>query len=261
MLVFMMSMSPSQRKIKRRISGAFAVLFASVFLFTGCASAPVAEVKRDAAELYNLAVEAYLAGRLEESERNFKSLLEDHPLSQYATEAQLLMGDVSYAAENYEDAASYYTSFVALHPTHPRASYAQFQKGMSHFKDVLSLDRDQTSTRKALFAFEDLLGAYPDSPYSPKAKELTSFLRNRLAEREFYIARFYFKGKNYKGALGRLRDILAQYPDAGINDKALFYIGESYRKLGEKELASETYSTLITNYPASPFALEAKGKL
>lgn len=237
-----------------------ALLFSAV-LFTGCASTPDANVKRDAAELYGLAVEAYLSGKLEESEKHFKSILEDYPLSRYATDAQLLMGDVSYAAERYEDAASYYTSFVALHPSHPRASYAQFQKGMSHFKDVLSLDRDQTSTRKALFAFEDLLGAYPGSAYVPKAKELISFLKNRLAEREFYIARFYFKNKNYKGALGRLRDILAQYPEAGINDRALFYIGESYRKLGETALANETFSTLITNYPASPFALEVKGKL
>lgn len=261
MLAFMKAMYPLRIKSSSRFSGVIAALLASAVLFTGCASTHDVNVKRDASELYNLAMEAYLSGKLEESERNFKAILEDHPLSRYATEAQLLMGDVSYATENYEDAASYYTSFVALHPSHPRASYAQFQKGMSHFKDVLSLDRDQTSTRKALFAFEDLLGAYPDSPYSPRAKELISFLKNRLAEREFYIARFYFKNKNYKGALGRLRDILAQYPDAGINDKALFYIGESYRGLGEDELADETFSTLITNYPASPFAKDARGKL
>lgn len=238
-----------------------AALLASIVLFTGCATTAPVDVKRDASELYSLAMEAYLSGKLEESEKNLKTVLEDHPLSSFATDSQLLLGDVSFAMENYEDAASYYTSFVALHPSHPRASYAQFQKGMSHFKDVLSLDRDQTATRKALFAFEDLLQAYPDSPYGPRAGELITFLKNRLAEREFYIARFYFKGKNYKGALGRLRDILAQYPDAGINDKALFYIGEAYRKLGEKDLASETFSTLITNYPASPFASEARGKL
>lgn len=249
------------KKFSHGFSAAFVALVFSAALFSGCAASPDADIKRDAAGLYGSAVESYLSGRLEESEKGLKTILEDHPLSQYATDAQLMIGDVSYAMENYEDAGSYYTSFVALHPSHPRAAYAQFQKGMSHFKDVLSLDRDQTATRKALFAFEDLLAAYPDSPYSLKAKELVSFLRNRLAEREFYIARFYFKNRNYKGALGRLSDILTQYPESGINDKALFYIGESYRALGEKELAAETFSTLITNYPGSPFAKDAKGKL
>lgn len=253
-------MSPLSVKSLQRIKLVSAAIVSSVALLTGCAS-PQADVKRDAASIYASSVESYLSGRLDESEKGLKAIAEDHPLSRYATDAQLMMGDVSFAKENYEDAASYYTSFVALHPSHPRASYAQFQKGMSHFKDILTLDRDQTSTRKALFAFNDLLVAYPDSPYSPRAKELISFLTNRLAEREFYIAEFYYKKKNFKGALGRLRDILAKYPEAGINDKALFYIGEAYRKLGESELAQETFSTLIANYPASPFALEAKGKL
>ncbi|MCC6503101.1 MAG: outer membrane protein assembly factor BamD [Deltaproteobacteria bacterium] len=259
MISFTDLMSSHRWKIPHGIKGALAALAAAA-LISGCA-APDVDVRRDAASLYSSAVESYLAGRLDESEKSLKSIAEDHPLSQYATDAQLLMGDVSFAMENYEDAASYYTSFVALHPSHPRASYAQFQKGMSHFKDVLSFDRDQTATRKALFAFDDLLAAYPDSPYSPRAKELVSFLKNRLAEREFYIANFYYKNRNYKGALGRLRDILAQYPEAGISDKTLFYIGESYLKLGERELAHETFSALISNYPASPFALEAKGKL
>lgn len=260
MIVFVVHMTSHPVKFLHGFKGAFAALLMSVALFSGCATQDI-DIKRDAAGLYSSAVESYLSGKLEESERGFKAILEDHPLSQYATDAQLMIADVSYAKENYEDAGSYYTSFVALHPSHPRAAYAQFQKAMSHFKDVLSLDRDQTATRKALFAFEDLLAAYPDSPYSPRAKELVSFLKNRLAEKEFYIARFYFKNKNYKGALGRLRDILSRYPDAGINDKALFYIGESYRKLGEAALAEETFTMLITNYPASPFALDAKRKL
>ena len=247
-------------KIPHGLKGAFAALVASALLMSGCASRDIS-VNKDAASLYGSAVESYLSGRLDESEKGLKSIVEDYPLSQYATDAQLMMGDVSYAMENYEDAAAYYPSSVPLHPSHARAPSAQSQKGMSHFKDVLTLDRDQTATRKAMFAFDDLLSAYPDSPYSPKAKELVSFLKNRLAEREFYIANFYYKKKNYKGALGRLRDILTQYPEAGISDKALFYIGESYLKLGERELAQETFSALIANYPGSPFALEAKGKL
>ncbi|HEY4707017.1 MAG: hypothetical protein A2054_00110 [Deltaproteobacteria bacterium GWA2_55_10] len=232
-----------------------------ILVLSGCSNTAPDQFKRDAREVYDSAMEAYLSGRLEEAEKSFKTIMEDHPLSQYTLSAELMLGDVSYASEKYDDASMYYTNFVALHPAHPKAPYALFQKGMSHMKDVLTLDRDQASARKALFAFEDLITAYPQSPYAEKAREFSGFLKNRLAEHEFYIARFYFKKKNYKGALGRLKEILASYPDGGINDKALFYIGESYLRLGESDLAREAFSTLINNYPESSFTHDAKGRL
>lgn len=132
----------------------------------GCSST-VAEVQgnRDPKELYDTGVRAYLDQKYGDAEANFKALMENHPLSPYAIEAQLMLGDVCYSMEKYDDASSYYTNFVALHPAHSRAPYALFQKGMSYFKDMLSVDRDQTYTKKALFVFQDLIVAYPDSPY------------------------------------------------------------------------------------------------
>lgn len=246
----------------------FNKIFAKAFLILasvsiiGC-SAANQEIQglRDPRESYDKAMAAYLGERYEEAEKEFRGLMDDHPLSPYAVEAELMLGDVCYATEKYDDASSYYTNFIALHPTHPRASYALFQKGMSHFKDILSLDRDQTSTRKALFAFEDLLAAYPASSYTGKAKELSGFLRRRLADREFYVGSFYFKGKNYKGALARFRDILKDYPEVGITDAALFYIGESYAKLGETVLAKEAYTAILNTYPDSPYAGDARSRL
>ncbi|MBI5642459.1 MAG: outer membrane protein assembly factor BamD [Deltaproteobacteria bacterium] len=241
------------------LKGVFFALLAVVLI--GCAGQKETMGQRDPKELYDAAVSAYVGERYEEAETAFKKLMEDYPLSRYSTEAQLMLGDVYYSTEKYDDAGSYYTNFAALHPSHPKAPYALFQKGMSHFKDVLSVDRDQTSTKKALFAFEDLTAIYPDSAYTVKARELKVFLKNRLAEREFYVARFYYKSKNYKGALGRFRDILKNFPDTDFIDTSLYYIGESYIKLGEKKLAEEAYSTLISNFPNSPFLQGAKDRL
>ena len=86
-------------------------------------------------------------------------------------------------------------------------------------------------------------------------------LKKRLAERELYIAEFYYNNKKYKGALARLRDILKTYPDSGLADKTLFMIGESYGKLGESALAHDAYNTLIKNHPLSPLAADARDKL
>lgn len=236
----------------------FFLLAAVLFIvLSGCAGVKDMSGRTNPAELYETGMKSYLDGRYVEAETAFRTLLDEHPISQYSLDAQLMLGDVCYDMEKFDDASSYYTSFVALHPVHPRAAYALFKKGMSHFKEVLTFDRDQTSTRKALYAFEDLIAVYPDSPYYSKSKDLITFLRRRLAEREFYVAEFYYKSKNYKGALGRFRDILENYPDSGLGDKALYYVGLSYTKLGETKLAVDTFSTLISEYPESPFALDA----
>ncbi|MFQ5735745.1 MAG: outer membrane protein assembly factor BamD [Thermodesulfobacteriota bacterium] len=255
-------MDPIKRPLAEHLNAsrlARLVLVLVAFTLLGCAGVNTVSRQSNPKELFDTGMQSYLDERYEEAETSFKTLLEEHPLGTYALRAQLRLGDTCYAMEKYDDASAYYTSFVSLHPMHPRAPYALFQKGMSHFKEVLSYDRDQTATKKALFAFEDLVATYPDSVYYARSKEFIKFLRRRLADREFYVAHFYFKSKNYKGALSRLGGILKDYPDEGITDKALYYIGESYKRLGEKKLSDETFATLIKEFPQSPFAREVKG--
>ncbi len=230
-------------------------------LLAGCSSSRQFEKQRTAKELFNSALEAQIGERLTDAEAEYKKLMEDYPFSPFAVKAQLKLADLYYSREEYDSAAAYYTTFVALHPSHPDGAYALFQKGMSLFKNVLGVDRDQTSTRKALFAFEDLRRDYKGSAYDDKAVELMAFLRRRLAERELYVAHFYFKDKKYKGALVRYGDILKLYPEVGLNPEALYYVGESYRKLDEPEMARQTYRSLLEGYPESSYAARARSAL
>lgn len=249
------------RKLRSKgciISFAFCLFASLPFLVIGCAATQ--EIARDnnPALLYAEGANLYHDGDYHEAIDKLKKVMEEYPLTSFAEDAQLLLADAYYASSEYSDAASYYATFIALHPGHPRAPYALFQKGMSYFRDVLSIDRDQAATQKALLAFTDLAAQYPASIYVDKAKEMGIFLKKRLAEREFYIGNFYFKDKKYKGALARFAEILKKYPEIGISDKVLYYIGMSYVELGENDLARDTFSTLITQFPESSFAGDAK---
>ncbi len=239
----------------RRFIAAPLIFILALFLLAGCASRQnvVDDTDISAEKLFSQGIKAYQSVLYDDAEMFFKALIEDHSLTDYAVEAQLMLADIYYTREQYEDAASSYAGFVRLHPGHKKAPYALFQKGMSHFNLMLSVDRDQTSTRKALFVFEDLQSSYSESSYMEKSGEMIAFLRERLAEREFYIGSFYFKNKNYKGALARFGVILEDFPDCDLIDKTLYFIARSYEKLGEEELAIETYQTLVANYPESPY--------
>ncbi|MEE9614972.1 MAG: outer membrane protein assembly factor BamD [Thermodesulfobacteriota bacterium] len=230
------------------------------FFLASCFKEVVPEVDLSAEELYSKGMAAYHNGLSSESGAYFKRVMDEHPLDRYAVDSQLMLGELHYKMANYEDAAAYYTTFVSMHPGHIKAPYAFFQKGMSHFKLVLASDRDQIETEKALFAFEDFVKSYPDSPYMGKAGELMVFLKRRLAESEFKVGKFYFKMKSYRGALARFMLVLKDYPDVGFTDETLYYVGRSYALLGEEGLATETFTTLVKEFPESPFARKAKKK-
>jgi len=234
-------------------------LLAGVFLvLAGCAGQR-GSVKgyRNAAEMYEDGLRMYHSVHYEDAEKIFGDLMERYPLSQYAIDGEIMLADVLYTDEKYEEARVYYTDFVALHPSHPKAAYAMFQKGMCFFRDILSADRDQTNTRKAIIAFEDLQANYPASPYTKKAGDLIAFLRNRLAERELYVGKFYMKKKKYRGALARFGVILKEYPRSTVVDEALYYIVKAYVKLGEEDRAQDVLGTLRSEYPASPYTKAA----
>ncbi|MFQ5480557.1 MAG: outer membrane protein assembly factor BamD [Thermodesulfobacteriota bacterium] len=238
-----------------------AVILFSLVVFSGCASLKaVKENYRNAEEMYKTGVKQYNALHYEDAEQTFEKLMERYPLSPYALDGEIMLADVLYVDEKYDEARVYYTDFVALHPSHAKASYALFQKGMCYFRNILAPDRDQTNTRKAIIAFEDLTKQFPRSSYNDKAEELIAFLRMRLAQREVYVGRFYLKKKNYKGALARFKVVLKDYPESGEIDEILYYIVKSYSELGEAERARDVFSTLRTDYPGSSYT-KAAGKI
>lgn len=231
----------------------YSLIIVAALALSSCSSGKNLKAEMTAEKRYAIALDNFRDSDYVDAEVDFLAVIESFPLSPYAIESQLLLADTYFALEEYEEASSYYTTFVALHPGHKKAEYGLFQKGMSHFKNISTIDRDQRETRRSLFAFKDLLTFHPSSVYSNKAEELILFLDGRLAEREFYIGKFYFKDKKYHGALSRFRNILRDYSDSEVVDKTLYYITETYVSLGEWDLAKSTYASLLNEFPESPY--------
>ena len=51
------------------------------------------------------------------------------------------------------------------------------------------------------------------SPHLENARERIQVCRELLAKHELYVAKFYFKSKRYKAALGRFESVLEHYKD------------------------------------------------
>jgi outer membrane protein assembly factor BamD len=124
-----------------------------------------------------------------------------------------------------------------------------------------SADRDQTATRKALSNFEFVIANYSPSVFSEKAREKVRICKEKLAEKELYIAKYYYKRKRYEGAKSRLQTMVELYPEVEILDEALAYLGRSYRKLGEIDAARKVFTELARNFPDSKYSGEARRNL
>jgi outer membrane protein assembly factor BamD len=191
--------------------------------------------------------------------QQLKSSFPDSP--PFTVWAELKIGECHFLRKEYVEALAAYEEFKKIHPTHEEIMYVQYQIGMSYFNQMLTLDRDQTFTKKALSNFEYLIANYPSSLFTQKAKEKIDTCKKRLADHEFYVGNFYYKDSKFQAAASRFEGLLAKFPRVPGEDKVLFFLGKSYLELGRGDRGREVLTRIINEYPKSPHLKEAKAVL
>ena len=194
-----------------------------------------------------------------EARKRFQELKATFPDSPpYTLWAELKIGDCHFLAKEYVEAIAAYEEFKKIHPTHEEMPYVQYQIGMSHFKQMLSLDRDQAATKKALSNFEYLVANFPPSMFTEKAKEKIEICRKQLADHEFSVGNYYYKQKNYWAASLRFQQLLVNFPKMANEDEVLLLLGKSYLELEQDDQARKVLNRIVTDYPESSCSREAK---
>jgi outer membrane protein assembly factor BamD len=145
------------------------------------------------------------------------------------------MADTLYKRELYDEAFDAYDEFERLHPKNSNIAYVIYQKGMCHFSQVSTTDRDQSNTHAAKTQFERLVKKFPRTEYANRARRKIRQCYINLAEYELYVGHFYFKMKKYRAAMGRYQYLLENYPDLGQYHEALEYLSKCKEKLTEKQ--------------------------
>jgi outer membrane protein assembly factor BamD len=179
----------------------------------------------------------------------------------YTIWAELKIGDCHFLKKEYVEAIAAYEEFKKIHPSYEEIPYVQYQIGLSHYNQMLTLDRDQTPTKKALSSFEYLIANYPPSLFTDKAKEKVGVCKKRLADHEFYIGNFYYKQKRFQAAASRFEGLLQTYPKNPGEDETLYLLGKSYLELDQWKKAEAALMKIVTEYPKSTHYKTARGIL
>jgi outer membrane protein assembly factor BamD len=234
-------------------------LFLVMGLLVGCGGKGVKTTGGDPETLYREGLVRFNKRDYLEALKRFQELKANFPDNPpYTLWAELKVGDCHFLNKEYVEAIAAYEEFKKIHPTHEEMPYVQYQIGMSHFKQMLSLDRDQTATKKALSNFEYLVANFPPSLFTEKAKEKIKICRKQQADHEFYVGNYYYKQKNYGAASLRFQQLLADFPKMTNEDEVLFLLGKSYLELGQDDKARNVLSRIVNDYPQSSRSREAE---
>ncbi len=191
--------------------------------------------------LYSRGALEYQQGNYTKAREYFVRLREEHPLHELAVLADMGIADSYYSdrgyfkEKGYIEAESAYNDFISLHPTNENVPYAIYQAGMCHYNQIGAIDRDQTETVKARKEFEKLVTRYPESKFATMAERLIVECKQKQAEHEFYVGKFYYTQKKYSAALTRLEKIAVDYANIGLDFKVEYLISETKSKIAEEE--------------------------
>ena len=201
----------------------FGIFFLLSFI-SGCSWFETAKQEKTAEELINEGMSFFEKGDYHKAAESFQRLKEWYPFSRYASLAELKMGDAFFYTEKYDNAIAAYGEFENLHPRNEAIPYVIYQIGQCYFKQMDTIDRDQSNTLKAVETFNRLIRQFPDDPYSKKATEHLRECQKSLAGHSFYVGVQYYKSKHYKSALSRFKSVISDYPDVGFHQESLRYI-------------------------------------
>ena len=261
------------------ISTRFYLVVATVFtLALGAVAACGAKIGSGAVE-YSVSAQKNYDKGLKELERKdwiaaskyFGFIKSRFPYSKYAVLAELRLADAEFGAEQYLEAIDSYRLFIRFHPTHEMVAngYATYRIGEAYYKQLPgdfwmfppSFEKDQSSTEDAVNELKSFLDKYPESPYKAKAKEILVLVGKRLADHEWYVARYYWDRGKPMGTVLRLRRLLERYRGVGYDEEAMWLLGRAYVAVAMPDRAKGVWTELVAKYPNSARAGEAKSAL
>ncbi|MDY6973641.1 MAG: outer membrane protein assembly factor BamD [Thermodesulfobacteriota bacterium] len=210
------------------------IFFAMLFVGCGHVAQSVQE-EETPAQLMSEGLQYMDRGHNEAAAEAFQKIKDRYPYSKFAVEAELKLADALFERWLYDEAFDAYSEFERLHPKNPNIPYVIYQRGMCHFEQVSTVDRDQSHTLQAKKEFERLVKKFPDSKYASMASRKTRRCYMNLGEHELYVGHFYYRTKNYGAAVGRYLYILNNYPDLGQYHEALESLSKCRAALTEEE--------------------------
>ena len=125
----------------------------------------------------------------------FESLLLNYPFSNLAVKSEITSAYSLYEDNQIQKAINKLNGFIEMNPSGELTIYAHYLLGMCYYIQTSQKGRDASLSLKAINYFQKIETKYPNSKYAKDVKLKILYLKNRLAENELAVGKFYLKKK------------------------------------------------------------------
>ena len=222
-------------------------------ILTACGSSDDDKTKppESADKLYNEAYDQLNNHEYKDAIKSFEEVERQHPSSEWATNAQVMSGFISYETQDYTAAVSTLERFTKLYPNNESTPYAYYLIALCYYEQINDVGRDQKITEQALQALREVIRRFPDTEYARDARIKLDLTQDHLAGKEMEIGRYYLRHDDTVAAINRFRFVVENYQTTSHAPEALHRLVECYLKLGAKDEAKRYAAVLGNNFPGN----------
>ncbi len=151
----------------------------------------------------------------------FQKVIENSTYGPLAPKAQYQLGLVLKSLQRYFEAEEAFNKVITNYPDSEWTEPAQFQIAVCRQAVSRTSDYDQGATQEAKDKFEQFVREHPDAVLSSEAEKNIEQLKEKEAESNFNIARFYEKQNSLESAKIYYNEIIAKAPESTWAAQAL----------------------------------------
>ena len=202
-------------------------------------------------EVYNQAMEEFERGDVIYAGKKFGVAELLYPQSIWAPRAVLMSAYGYFSQGYYNYAINDLERFLVKYKNHPQTDYAYYLLALCHYDQIIDEKKDMNEILEAKKNFEYIINNFPNTEYATDSNFKLELIREIMASKEMYLARYYIDREKWIPAINRFKKVVNDYDRTIYVEEALHRLVELHYKLGMISEAQKYASLLGYNYKSS----------
>ena len=206
---------------------------------------------------YNEGLDEFNKGDVIYAAKKFNEAELLYPQSIWAPRAALMAAYVYYSQFYYTDAIIELEKYLDKYKNHPRRDYAYYLLALCHYNQIVDETKDLNEILKAKKYFELIIKKYPNTEFALDSEFKLELIKELLASKEMYLARYYVDREKWIPAINRFKTVVKDYETTIFVEEALHRLVELHYKVGLVDESKKYAALLGYNYQSSKWYKES----